>query len=115
MRPCRHLCSRVPPAGGGARSKSATSLPTVTAALGLSLCPWEPPPWEWGIGAAPPDNAEQLSWGKWTGRAQVVRAALGWAGCSPPEIAEFNGTSYLKLTFFIKKKKKRLKKKGKER
>lgn len=39
MRPCRHLCSRVPPAGGGARSKSATSLPAATAALGLSLCP----------------------------------------------------------------------------
>lgn len=41
MRPCRHLCSRLPPAGGGARSKSATSLPTATAALGLSLCPWK--------------------------------------------------------------------------
>lgn len=99
MRPCRHLCSWDPPAPGTVRSKSSTGLPATAAAPGLASCPWKL------RGSGVPELLGPTVWRELCGEnGQVeprwLRAAAGGADCSPPETAELNRASCLKLTLY---------------
>lgn len=76
MRPCRHLCSRVPQAAGGAHSKSLIGLPSAAAAA---------------LGRPGPESSgEQLCWER-AGTAQVAAAGRDQPPALAPRFLNFMG------------------------